>query len=249
MAAPKLSTPKFVFKALALSPQVFLRLMIIILMLSSVFVAVVLSTDNVYVRYMVGFFILSYGTGFSILCGIRAGLMSAKATSAPALRPFVGSLNRMTGLYLSTGISFVLIVSGVAYALVVAIMLPIIAPNLIEHAKNPYTQSIEIAVGQAGPQTATAGAPTGTAQSSLPTISDPNAAIEAATAPSVVGLSDADLAAELAAQDELGLIDYDPDGNPFFEYIFLDWGGVLSTPALAEEVILPFLIVGFAALT
>lgn len=118
----------FTLRALALSPQVFLRYLPALVIYLLLVVGLFLSTDNPWVIGMILVIMGTYGASFLIVTGIRAGLMSARATTAPTVEGLMKVSGRLMVTHLLLQVilvaSLTLLVAFIFYRLILPEMAP-----------------------------------------------------------------------------------------------------------------------------
>ncbi|NNU79705.1 hypothetical protein HMH01_04545 [Halovulum dunhuangense] len=127
-----MSIPAFILRALLISPIVFARYLPILLIFVLVVVGLFLATSNIWVIGMIVLILSTMGTSFLILNGIRAGLMTIRATTAPT----AGGLLRATGRMLMTHLLVQLIMSIVLGAIVYYVAFTVVIPAAVPGAEN-----------------------------------------------------------------------------------------------------------------
>ncbi len=133
----------FIPQAFALSLQVFLRYLPILAMYILFWVALFLTTSNPWVIGLIGFILGTYGTAFLFVTGIRAGLMSLKATTAPTASGLLDTTTRVLFFHCLLQLLVGIVLMAIVMSAIYFVLFPILAPEahawveLVRNAEDP----------------------------------------------------------------------------------------------------------------
>ena len=121
----------FVLRQLYFTPQVMLRVLPIVFLYGFSLVAIVLSTNNIIVIWMLSFMVGTFGTAFLYVSGLRAGLQAMRLTTAPSVDGLMWATTLMLFFYCVVHLILLISVSAVIFAIAVFVVSPELGPWLM----------------------------------------------------------------------------------------------------------------------